>query len=76
MEELEQFTKGDYVIVMRRAADAADAADDMHAHIVHFDKLHKGIYYGFINSGKNKQYVHFHIDCVHSLTRNTQVLSQ
>ena len=66
LEELEHFTTGDHVTVIRRVSD------DMYGHIVHFDKLHKGIYYGFIGAGKDKQYVHFHVDCVQSLTRVLQ----
>ena len=39
-----------------------------YCYIVYFDKVREGVYYGFIR-GRKKEYVHFNLLYVQSLTR-------
>ena len=45
-----------------------DEYGSKYAHIVYFDKVREGVYYGFIR-GRKKEYVHFNLSYVQSLTR-------
>ena len=63
LTELQHFDTEDYVNVVMKEDDA------MQAYNVYFDKLHNGLFYGYVNDGKVKHYVHFHLDCVHGLVR-------
>ena len=56
--------KGDYVNVY----SLADEQGCRYAHTVYFDKVREGVYYGFIR-GRKKEYVHFNLIYIQSLTR-------
>ena len=64
LADLLYFKKGDYVNVY----SLPDEYGSKYAHIVYFDKVREGVYYGFIR-GRKKEYVHFNLSYVQSLTR-------
>ena len=62
LADLLYFKKGDYVNVY----SLPDEYGSKYAHIVYFDKVREGVYYGFIR-GRKKEYVHLNL--IQSLTR-------
>lgn len=64
LADLLYFKKGDYVNVY----SLADEQGCRYAHTVYFDKVREGVYYGFIR-GRKKEYVHFNLIYIQSLTR-------
>ena len=65
LADLLYFKKGcDYVNV----SSLPDEQGCRYCYIVYFDKVREGVYYGFIR-GRKKEYVHFNLLYVQSLTR-------
>ena len=64
LADLLYFKKGDYVNVY----SLPDEHGCRYAYTVYFDKVREGVSYGFIR-GRKKEYVHFNLSYVQSLTR-------
>ena len=65
LADLLYFKKGDYVNVYSLFSDEQGCR---YVYTVYFDKVREGVYYGFIRKRK-KEYVHFNLIYIQSLTR-------